>query len=58
MARELKGAHSLPRSQSQELVTLARHSGYRVKIMANELGCSCRWLEIKCRQQFGKVVRP
>jgi AraC-like DNA-binding protein len=31
---------------------MARHSGYRVKGMACELGCSCRWLELSCHRQF------
>ena len=53
MARELKcSPHGLPMSQSQELATLARLSGYRVKTLAYELGCSCRWLEIQCRRRF------
>jgi AraC-like DNA-binding protein len=38
--------------QSQELATLARRAGYRVKSMARELGCSCRWLEIQCYRRF------
>jgi AraC-like DNA-binding protein len=53
MARALKCAsHGLPMPQSRELATLARHSGYRVKAMARELGCSCRWLEISCHRHF------
>jgi AraC-like DNA-binding protein len=53
MARVLKcSPHGLPMPQSKELATLARHSGYRVKTMAGELGCSCRWLEILCHRRF------
>ena len=44
--------HGLPMAQSKALATLARHSGYRVKNMAYELGRSCRWLEIHCHRQF------
>jgi AraC-like DNA-binding protein len=39
--------------QSKELATLAQDSGYRVKTMARELACSCRWLEIQCHRRFG-----
>lgn len=53
IARVLKCAsHRLPMPQSKELATLARHSGYRVKSMARELGCSCCWLEIHCQRRF------
>lgn len=53
MARVLKcSPHGLPTPQSQELATLARHSGYRVKTMAHELGHSCRWLEIHYHRWF------
>jgi len=54
MARALKcSAHGLPMPQSKELAALARRSGYRVKAMARELGCSCRWLEIHYHKCFG-----
>ncbi len=41
-----------PMRQILDLATVARHSGYRVKGMASELGCSCRWLEFFCQKQF------
>jgi AraC-like DNA-binding protein len=52
MARVLKDTYGLPTSQSQELANLAQLSRYRVKTMAQELGCSCRWLEIQCHRQL------
>lgn len=53
MARVLKCAsHGLRLPQSKELAALARHSGYRVKCMARELGRSCRWLEVHCHRRF------
>ena len=53
MARVLEySPHGRTMSQSKELATLAQHSGYRVKGMACELGCSCRWLELSCHKQF------
>ena len=36
----------------EKLATLARLCGYRVKTMADELGYSCRWMEIHCYRQF------
>jgi AraC-like DNA-binding protein len=54
MARVSKcSPHGLPMPQSKELAILARDSGYRVKSMARELACSCRWLEIHCHRRFG-----
>ena len=44
--------HGSPKCPLQDLVLVARHSGYRVKGMACELGCSCRWLELFCHRQF------
>jgi AraC-like DNA-binding protein len=53
MAKVLKCfPQGLSMPQSSELLTLARHSGYRVKAMARELGCSSRWLEIQCHRRF------
>ncbi len=53
MTRELKcSPHGLPMLPGKEMATLARHSGYRVKSMAHELGRSCRWLEIHCHRRF------
>ncbi len=52
-ARELKcSPQGLPMLPGEEMATLARHSGYRVKSMAHELGRSCRWLEIHCHRRF------
>jgi AraC-like DNA-binding protein len=52
-ARELKcSPQGLPMLWGEEMATLARHSGYRVKSMAHELGRSCRWLEIHCHRRF------
>ena len=45
-------SQGLPMSQSKGLASLARHSGYRVKTMARELGRSSRWLEIQCHRRF------
>jgi AraC-like DNA-binding protein len=42
----------LPVLQNEHLATLARRSGYRVKGMACQLRCSCRWLELLCHKQF------
>ncbi len=42
----------VPRPQVRDLATVARHSGYRVKGMACEFGCSCRWLELFCHRRF------
>jgi AraC-like DNA-binding protein len=53
MARVLEySPHGRPMSQSKELAILAQHSGYRVKGMACELGCSCRWLELFCHRRL------
>ena len=53
MAKALNSSpHGLPTSQRQELANLAQLSGYRVKTMAQEFGCSCRWLEIQCHRQL------
>jgi AraC-like DNA-binding protein len=54
MARVLKcSPHGLPMPQSKELASLAKHVGYRVKDMACALGCTRRWLQVRCQQEFG-----
>ncbi len=43
---------SVSMPQVRDLATAARCSGYRVKGMACQLGCSCRWLELFCHRRF------
>ena len=53
MARTLRcSARSELRQRFEDLTVQARRSGYRVKEMAGQLGCSCRWLELICRKEF------
>ena len=53
MARTLKcSARSKLMQRFEDLITQARRSRYRVKEMACQLGCSCRWLELLCHKEF------
>jgi transcriptional regulator GlxA family with amidase domain len=53
MAKGFKGSPSGERMpQVQDLVMQARESGYRVKGLACQIGCSCRWLECFYHKRF------
>jgi AraC-like DNA-binding protein len=53
MARVWNGhIGNLPMAPSEELASMAQHVGYRVKAMACALGCSRRWLQVRCQQEF------
>ena len=54
LARALEecAAQYMPRPELEDLATQARGCGYRVKGMAGQLGCSCRWLELFCHKRF------
>ena len=41
-----------PMPRTEDLATEARRSGYRVGIVADQLGYSARWLELFCRKHF------